>query len=61
MPPERLAGAHPGRRHASSTGTQSSGAMLSLVLADGLLIVAEGVTAARAGERYPVRLLRPFG
>jgi len=35
--------------------------MLSLVLADGLLIVPEGVTAARAGERYPVRLLRPPG
>lgn len=50
-----------GQLYASSTGTQSSGAMLSLVLADGLLIVPEGVTAARTGERYPARLLRPPG
>lgn len=43
---------------ATSTGTQSSGAQMSMVLADGLLILPEGVTEAKAGERYPVRLLR---
>lgn len=40
------------------TGTQSSGALMSMVLADGLLIVPEGVTEAKAGTRYSVRLLR---
>jgi molybdopterin molybdotransferase len=40
------------------TGTQSSGALLSMVLADGLLIVPEGVTTLPAGSRLPVRLLR---
>jgi len=40
------------------TGTQSSGALLSMVLADGLLIIPEGVTFAPAGSQYPVRLLR---
>lgn len=39
------------------TGTQSSGALLSMVLADGLLIIPEGITHARAGSRYAVRLL----
>jgi molybdopterin molybdotransferase len=43
---------------ARMTGTQSSGALLSMVLADGLLIIPEGVTEAAAGSRYPVRLLR---
>ncbi len=47
-----------GTRVAYSTGTQSSGALMSMVLADGLLIIPEGVTEARAGERYMVRLLR---
>ncbi len=40
------------------TGTQSSGVLMSMVTADGLLIVPEGVTEAQAGSRYPVRLLR---
>jgi molybdopterin molybdotransferase len=40
------------------TGTQSSGALLSMVLADGLLIIPEGVTVAKTGSRLPVRLLR---
>ncbi len=40
------------------TGTQSSGALLSMVQADGLLIVPEGVTDVPAGSQYPVRLLR---
>lgn len=40
------------------TGTQSSGALLSMVKADGLLIVPEGMTHVPAGSRLPVRLLR---
>ncbi|MFW5709053.1 MAG: gephyrin-like molybdotransferase Glp [Chloroflexota bacterium] len=40
------------------TGTQSSGALSSMVLADGLLILPEGLTEASEGERYPVRILR---
>lgn len=43
---------------AYSTGTQSSGALMSMVLADGLLIIPEGVLEAPQGSRYPVRLLR---
>jgi molybdopterin molybdotransferase len=43
---------------ATTTGTQSSGAMLSMVLADALLIVPEGVKEARKGQRLPVRLLK---
>ena len=42
------------------TGTQSSGALLSMVQADGLLIIPEGVTEVPAGTRLPVRLLRPL-
>jgi molybdopterin molybdotransferase len=44
---------------ASTTGTQSSGALMSMVLADGLLIVPEGVREVRAGQQLRVRLLRP--
>lgn len=40
------------------TGTQSSGALLSVVLADGLLIVPEGVKFLAKGEQAEVRLLR---
>lgn len=43
---------------AYSTGTQSSGALMSMVIADGLLIIPEGVLEAHQGSRYPVRLLR---
>lgn len=43
---------------ARTTGTQSSGALMSMVLADGLLIVPEGVTFAPAGARFDVKLLR---
>lgn len=43
---------------AHSTGTQSSGALMSMVEADGLLIVPEGVTQVPAGTALPVRLLR---
>ncbi len=43
---------------ARSTGTQSSGALLSMVLADALLIVPEGVTFVPAGSELEVHLLR---
>ncbi len=43
------------------TGTQSSGALMSMVHADGLLIVPEGVTQASAGSSFTVRLLRDIG
>jgi molybdopterin molybdotransferase len=43
---------------ARMTGTQSSGALTSMVLADGLLIVPEGMTQAAAGSEFQVRLLR---
>ncbi len=49
-----------GQLLARPTGTQSSGAMLSMVVADGLLIVPAGVREANAGQRFPVRLLRPL-
>lgn len=45
--------------HATITGTQSSGAMMSMVLADGLLIVPAGIKKAQRGAKYPVRLLKP--
>lgn len=47
-----------GRLVAYVTGTQSSGVLMSMVVADGLLILPEGVTEAPEGSRYPVRLLR---
>jgi len=40
------------------TGTQSSGALFSLVMADGLLIVPEGVTFLPKGSAAEIRLLR---
>lgn len=43
--------------HAYTTGTQSSGALMSMILADGLLIIPENVTFADAGSVYPIRLL----
>lgn len=47
-----------GRLSAALTGTQSSGALMSMVLADGLLIVPEGVKFVPAGTELTVRLLR---
>ena len=41
---------------AHSTGNQSSGALTSLVTADGLLIIPEGMTDVPAGTHLPVRL-----
>ncbi len=46
-----------GQWTAHLTGTQSSGALLSMVLADGLLIVPEGMRHVPAGTRLSVRLL----
>ena len=43
---------------ASSTGTQSSGVLMSMVRADGLMIIPEGVTNVPAGSVLPVWLLR---
>jgi molybdopterin molybdotransferase len=47
-----------GQLVANLTGTQSSGALMSMVLADGLLIVPENVHHVSAGTQLPVRLLR---
>ena len=47
-----------GRLVARTTGTQSSGALMSMVLADGLLIVPEDVYEVKAGTELPVRLFR---
>lgn len=46
-----------GRYVARTTGTQSSSALLSMVQADGLLIIPEGITEAAAGQTFAVRLL----
>jgi molybdopterin molybdotransferase len=47
-----------GQLVAHTTGTQSSGALMSMVLADGLLIVPEDVYDVPAGTELPVRLFR---
>lgn len=47
-----------GRYIARLTGTQSSGALTSMVQADGLLIVPEDVRVVPAGTELSVRLLR---
>jgi molybdopterin molybdotransferase len=44
---------------ASETGTQSSGALMSMVQADGLMIVPEGMRSAPDGTEFEVQLLRP--
>ena len=45
---------------ARSTGTQSSGALMSMLLADGLAILPEGQRHVRAGSQVSVLLLRAF-
>jgi molybdopterin molybdotransferase len=47
-----------GRLIARQTGTQSSAALMSMVLADGLLIVPEGLREIKAGMEFTVRRLR---
>ena len=43
---------------ATTTGTQSSGALMSMVLADGLLIVPDGMQQVSAGTPLQVRVIR---
>ena len=50
-----------GQLVAYTTGTQSSGALISMVKADGLLIIPEGIKEVKAGETLQVRLLRSMG
>jgi molybdopterin molybdotransferase len=45
---------------ASETGTQSSGALMSLVMADALMIIPEDVKRVEAGTRLPVKWLKPM-
>jgi molybdopterin molybdotransferase len=45
---------------AQTTGTQSSGALTSMIKADALLIVPENVTFMSAGQRAAAYLLRPL-
>jgi molybdopterin molybdotransferase len=44
---------------AALTGTQSSGALTSMISADALVIVPEGITNVAAGTMLDARLLRP--
>ena len=46
-----------GITHATTTGTQSSGALYSLVIADGLLIIPEGQTFVSKGTQCTVQYL----
>lgn len=45
---------------AHSTGSQSSGALMSMVLADGLAVIPEGQRHVPAGAELSVLLLRPL-
>jgi molybdopterin molybdotransferase len=47
-----------GQLFATSTGTQSSGALISVIVADGLMIIPEDVKFVTAGTPMTVRLLR---
>lgn len=47
-----------GQLTARLTGTQSSGALMSMVLADGLLVIPEDVTFVKAGTALQVHMLR---
>lgn len=47
-----------GRAIATTTGTQSSGALMSMVLADALMIIPAGTTHLDAGTSLKARLLR---
>ncbi len=48
-----------GKWFARETGTQSSGALFSLVLAEGLLVLKAGTTHAAIGTTWTVIILRP--
>lgn len=45
---------------ATQTGTQSSGALMSMVLADALLIIPEGMTNIEKGTSLKAKILRPL-
>ena len=45
---------------ATSTGIQSSGALMSMVLADGLAVIPEDVTLLPSGSQVKVLVLRPI-
>jgi len=45
---------------AYTTGTQSSGAFMSMVIADGLMIIPEGVQNVERGTALTVKLLKPI-
>ncbi len=47
-----------GQLIARQTGTQSSGAHMSMVLADGLMIIPEGKRSVEPGETFDVMLLK---
>ena len=49
-----------GRIVASSTGIQSSGALMSMILADGLAVIPEGEKLVSAGAQLDVILLHPL-
>jgi molybdopterin molybdotransferase len=49
-----------GRYYATETGTQSSGALMSMVQADGLLIVPEDVKYVESNRKMKVKLLKPL-
>jgi len=46
-----------GEYYASVTGSQGSGVLMSMVKANGLVIIPEGLTYKRAGERVTVQML----
>jgi molybdopterin molybdotransferase len=46
-----------GEYYASVTGPQGSGVLMSMVKANGLVIIPEGVRHKRAGERVTVQML----
>lgn len=49
-----------GKLFASLTGPQGSGILKSLVLADGIMVIPEGVQKVKRGDLVKVQLLRPF-
>ena len=46
-----------GEYYASVTGPQGSGVLTSMVKANGLVIIPEGIRHKRAGERVTVQML----
>jgi molybdopterin molybdotransferase len=48
-----------GQWHATTTGEQGSGILMSMAAASGLMIIPPGVTAVSAGDRVKVQVLDP--